>query len=45
MVLNMGQLLSIPFIVLGIILVARAMMRPPVHIDYPNRFAPEPKKS
>lgn len=45
MVLNMGQLLSIPFIVLGIILVARALMRPRVNIDYPNRFAPEPGKS
>lgn len=38
MTLNMGQLLSIPFIILGIILAIRAMMRPRIHIDYPNRF-------
>ena len=44
MVLNMGQLLSIPFIILGIILIIRAMMRPRVTLAYPNRFADEPKK-
>ena len=37
--LDMGQLLSIPFIVLGIWLVVRALRRPRVHIDYPNKFA------
>ena len=43
MVLNMGQLLSIPFILFGIFLAVRAMLRPRIHIDYPNRFADEPK--
>lgn len=43
MVLNMGQLLSIPFILLGIILILRAMMRPRIHIDFPNAFPPEKK--
>ncbi|MDE6543590.1 MAG: prolipoprotein diacylglyceryl transferase [Muribaculaceae bacterium] len=41
MTLNMGQLLSIPFIICGIALVIYAMLRPKVHIDFPNRFAPE----
>ncbi|MDE5688995.1 MAG: prolipoprotein diacylglyceryl transferase [Paramuribaculum sp.] len=47
MVLNMGQLLSIPFILAGVFFVVRAMMRPEVHIDFPNRFADEdaPRKS
>lgn len=40
--INMGQLLSIPFIVLGIVLVAVALYRPRIHMDFPNRFAPEP---
>lgn len=40
MVLNMGQLLSIPFIIIGIIFMVRALMRPRVHIDFPNAFAP-----
>lgn len=43
MVLNMGQLLSIPFILLGVILVIRAMMRPKVKLSFPNRFADEPE--
>lgn len=43
MVLNMGQLLSIPFIILGVILVIRAMMRPKVKLSFPNRFADEPE--
>ena len=42
MVLNMGQLLSIPFVLVGVFFIIRAMMRPPVHIDFPNRFPPEP---
>lgn len=42
--LDMGQWLSIPFIVLGVWLIVRALRRPRVHIDYPDRFAPEPKK-
>lgn len=41
---DQGQLLSIPFIVLGIWLVIRALRRPRVHIDYPNRFADEKRK-
>lgn len=47
MALNMGQLLSIPFILAGVFFVVRAMMRPKVHIDFPNRFADEdaPQKS
>ncbi|MCH5347358.1 MAG: prolipoprotein diacylglyceryl transferase [Muribaculaceae bacterium] len=46
MVLNMGQWLSIPFIIAGIILVVRALYRPKVHIDFPNRYsdAPDDKK-
>lgn len=47
MTLNMGQLLSIPFILIGVFFVIRALMRPKVHIDFPNRFADEntPQKS
>lgn len=41
MVLNMGQLLSIPFVLLGIGLVLWSLSRPRMHIDYPDRFAPE----
>jgi len=41
--IDQGQLLSLPFIVLGLWLVVRAMRRPRVHIDYPNRFADEKK--
>lgn len=39
--INMGQLLSIPFIVLGIGLVAWAMSHPRQHWTFPNRFAEE----
>lgn len=41
MVLNMGQLLSIPFILVGVFFVIRALRRPRVHIDFPNAFPPE----
>lgn len=41
MSLNIGQQLSIPFILLGIGLVMYAMMRPKVHLTFPNRFADE----
>lgn len=41
MALNMGQWLSIPFIIIGIALVVYAFSRPKVHIDFPNRFADE----
>ena len=44
MTLNMGQLLSIPFILIGIFFIVRAMLRPRIKIEFPNRFAPEPKK-
>lgn len=43
MLLNMGQLLSIPFVILGVYLIIRAVRRPKVHIDYPNRFATDTK--
>ena len=41
MVLNMGQLLSIPFILAGVALVIYAMSRPKVKLSFPNRFADE----
>ena len=44
MTLNMGQLLSIPFILIGIGLIIYSMVRPPVDIKFPNRFADEPDK-
>lgn len=39
MALNMGQLLSIPFILIGIGLVCYAFSRPPVTLSFPNKFA------
>ena len=39
--INMGQMLSIPFILIGIGLVAWALSHPRLHWDFPNRFAPE----
>ncbi len=44
MLLNMGQLLSLPFIICGIILIIRAMNRPPEKLKFPNKFAEEKKK-
>lgn len=44
MTLNMGQWLSIPLVLLGIGLIIYALSRPRIHIDYPNRWAPEKKK-
>lgn len=41
MTLNMGQCLSIPFIVLGIFFVWRALRRPPVKLSFPNHYAEE----
>jgi prolipoprotein diacylglyceryl transferase len=41
MTLNIGQQLSIPFILIGIGLVIYAMMRPKVPLSFPNRFADE----
>lgn len=43
MTLNMGQLLSIPFVLLGIGLIIYAMSRPKVALHFPNRFAEEKK--
>lgn len=43
MTLNMGQCLSIPFVLAGIGLIIYAMRRPAIHIDFPNRFADEKK--
>lgn len=45
MTLNMGQLLSIPFIMIGIFLVIYAMIRPKVHIEFPNRFAEDTSRT
>lgn len=42
--MNLGQMLSIPFILLGIFLVIWAMTRPRQHFDFPNRYADESKK-
>ncbi len=39
--INMGQMLSIPFILIGIGLVAWALSHPRQHWDFPNRLAPE----
>lgn len=41
--IDQGQLLSIPFIILGLCLVIRALRRPRVHLEYPNRFADDKK--
>ena len=43
MTLNMGQWLSIPFVLAGIGLIIYAMRRPAIHMDFPNRFADEKK--
>ena len=39
--INMGQLLSIPFILLGVILVVWALTHPRVKFSFPNKFAEE----
>lgn len=44
MLLNMGQCLSIPFILAGIFFIVRAFMRPKLQLTFPNRFADEPAK-
>lgn len=41
--LNIGQMLSIPFILIGVGLVIYALVRPRQHWKFPNHFAPEPK--
>ncbi len=42
--IDQGQLLSVPFILLGIWLVIRALRRPRVPLEYPDRFADEKTK-
>lgn len=42
--INMGQLLSLPFIALGIILVVYAMIRPRQHWNFPERYADADQK-
>lgn len=37
--MNLGQMLSIPFILLGIVLVVIALSRPRQHFTFPDRFA------
>ena len=44
MLLNMGQLLSIPFVIVGVVLIVVAMKRERLHLDYPDKFAVEEKK-
>ncbi|MDE6235142.1 MAG: prolipoprotein diacylglyceryl transferase [Muribaculaceae bacterium] len=41
--MDLGQMLSIPFILLGVVLVVIALTRPRQHWEFPNRFAPEPE--
>ena len=43
--INMGQALSIPFIILGIVLVIIAMVKPRQHWTFPNRFPDVPGRS
>lgn len=43
MTLNMGQRLSIPFILLGIGFVIYSIIHKPFHIEYPDKFPPENK--
>ncbi|MCM1292592.1 MAG: prolipoprotein diacylglyceryl transferase [Bacteroides sp.] len=43
MVLNMGQCLSIPFVLVGLVLIVRALMRPAVKLSFPNHYADEKK--
>lgn len=43
MLLNMGQLLSIPFIIAGLALIAYSLSRPKLRLKFPNKF-PEEKK-
>ena len=42
--MDLGQILSIPFILLGIALIVYALNRPRQHWKFPNQFAPEPEK-
>lgn len=40
--MNLGQMLSIPFILIGIALIVWAMTHPRVHMEFPDRYADEP---
>lgn len=44
MLLNMGQLLSIPFVLVGLFFIIRAFMRPKVTMNFLDRFADEESK-
>lgn len=44
MILNMGQLLSVPFILAGILLIYYAMTRPRRHLTFPDKFPDSPAK-
>ena len=44
MVLNMGQWLSIPFVLLGLFFIIRAYMRPTVALKFPDRYADDDSK-
>lgn len=44
MVINMGQCLSIPFILAGIFFIVRACKRPALELTFPNRFAEDKTK-
>ena len=44
MTFDMGQWLSIPFIIVGIFLIIRAFRIEREHINYPDKFAEEPRK-
>lgn len=44
MTLNMGQWLSIPFVLAGVVLIIYALKRPRVQIDYPDCFAEQATK-
>lgn len=41
MTLNIGQQLSIPFILLGVGMIVYSMMRPPVQLSFPDKYADE----
>lgn len=42
--INMGQLLSIPFVLVGVALIIYALVHPRQHWTFPNKF-PDPEKS
>ena len=43
MTLNMGQWLSVPFILMGCAFVVYSMLHKPLKISYPNKFPDEKK--